>query len=1095
MAFVQLDIPLLVQNIIVENKPHYYLRPLFVSYPVATHRRYDLALAQFKKEVKHVFKGFALTRKNLDNLLWFKFSPNLQYLQVALSFRIKNENIDGVFSVASFEMQGLTFVFLPAFNNYLFIAPADNDGTIDIKRHAGRAIRHHLKKIIDDPDSDFSPEGYYAASKEFVTSVKLSVHIAHGPTRFEQDSPNWLFNRSDEEIEFNGAIEVEKVGYDLNSLFPVELGQAYYQEPLVEKLFPLFFMQGNVPVVLVGPKGVGKHSVVHETLRRYITEKYSKIEGRTRRIWHIDPTRIISGMSIVGMWQKRFETILEFLRFPESEELASDLLMVDNPVALLRIGKSANNNMTLSDVLRPYLEKRQLPFILIATPEEWKIVQEKSRSFSDLFQVFRLQEPDLETATKIVLNQRKLLELDNGCEITINAIDQLFVIQRNYLSHQALPGSVLGMLKHLSAKYRFRIIDAPEVREEFKHTSGLSESIFDERRIFEKDEVKNLIGRQLVGQPQAVHALTNAIHLIKAKLNDKGRPVSSFLFIGPTGVGKTQAAKILSSFLMGQEDSLIRFDMNEYIDDLAPQRLIGDYYNPEGQLTGKVRYQPFGVLLLDEIEKAHPKVHDLLLQVLDDGRLTDSLGRTVDFTNLVIIMTSNLGADKVSASLQIGNAPENRNAVYRKAVEQAFRPEFINRIDQIIVFKPLNLENILGIARLQIKELLSRDGFVRRTTILNITQDALEWVARRGYDPQMGGRALKRQIERDLTTLSAEQLIASKGNHPIIFDVLLRDNQLVPKITDLEFANSSDDDFLPKLPDLKSGKRFYGQLLRRVEQIEQQIKAFEADSSGQMLATDEASANWQYYHFKNRLSELKEHIQNFILGFSDRYHIEGPALPLRLKPNDVNSRKDWSRGLKESFRDRFFQEEGLREISDAYQYAPASFDSLATEFINNYLDVAFLDLQSKGFFQRRLEKIRLRFESCITGMGEEELDFLIGKYADLLQDLDLQHEVKKKEQMILVEGYAVRHLLQEENGIQLFYMAHRNPLPIRIWVDNQRDQQRHHRHRVIRIFDNKQTLMDLRTAYSNAANMTAKELKLLVFGGLATSEDIQIFKL
>ncbi len=1095
MAFVQLDIPLLVQNIVVENKPHYYIRPLFVSYPVATHRRYDLALAQLKKEIKHVFKGFALTRKNLDNLLWFKFNPNLKYQQIVLSFRIKNENIDGAFSVASFEMQGLTFIFLPAFNNYLFIASADNNGIVDIERQAARAIRHHLKKLNDDPDSEFVPESYYASSKEFITSLKLGVHISHGPTRFDQETPNWLFNRSEGEMEFNGAIEVEKVGYDINSLFPVELGRAYYQEALVEKLFPIFFMQGNVPVVLVGPKGVGKHSVVHETLRRYINEKYAKIQGRTRRIWHIDPTRIISGMSIVGMWQKRFETILEFLRFPETKEAASDLLLIDNPVALLRIGKSANNNMTLSDVLRPYLEKRQLPFILIATPEEWKILQEKSRSFSDLFQVFRLQEPNLETATKIVLNQRKILELDNGCEITVNAISQLFTIQRNYLTHQALPGSVLSMLKHLSAKYRFRTIDAPEVREEFKHTSGLSESIFDERRIFEQDEVKDLIGRRLVGQPQAVAALTNAIHLIKAKLNDKNRPVSSFLFIGPTGVGKTQAAKILSRFLMGQEDALIRFDMNEYIDDLAPQRLIGDYYNPEGQLTGKVRYQPFGVLLLDEIEKAHPKVHDLLLQVLDDGRLTDSLGRTVDFTNLVIIMTSNLGADKVSASLQIGNAPENRNAVYRKAVEQTFRPEFINRIDQIIVFRPLNLENILGIARLQIKELLGRDGFVRRTTILNITQEALEWVARRGYDPQMGGRALKRQIERDLTTLSAEQLITTKGNHPIIFDILLQDNQLVPRITDLEFAAASDEDFLPKLPDLKSGKRFYGQLLRRVEHIEKQIKAFEVDYSGQMLATDEATANWQYFHFKNRLSELKEHIQNTILGFSDRYHIEGPALPLRLKPNDFNSRKDWSRGLKESFRDRFFQEEGLREISDAYQYAPAPFDSLATEFINNYLDVAFLDLQSKGFFHRKLDRVSLRFESCITGLGEEEIAFLMSKYTDLMQDLDLQHEVKEDENLIIVEGYSVRQLLAEESGIQLFYMAHRNPLPIRIWVDNKKDQHRADSYRVIRIYDSKQTLMDLRTAYSNAANMTAKELKLLVYGGLAHSQHTQIFKL
>ncbi|GJM32252.1 MAG: hypothetical protein DHS20C18_12530 [Saprospiraceae bacterium] len=1095
MAFVQLDIPLLVQNIIVEHKPHYYLRPLFIPYPVATHRRYDLALAQLKKEIKHVFKGYAVTRKNLDNLLWFKFHPKLKYQQVYLNFRIKNDNINGPFTIASFEMKGMTFIFLPALNNYLFIASRETDGSLNIEKQAIKVIRHLLKRVKEDQEGEFKPDAYYSSDKEFITSLKLNVHVANGPTKYGQEGPNWLFNRQEGEMEFNGALEVEKVGYDITSLYPVELGRAYYQDTLVEKLFPTFFLQGNIPVVLVGPKGVGKHSVVHETVRRYLTEKHEKTQGRVRRIWHIDPTRIISGMSIVGMWQKRFETILEYIRFPESPEAASDLLLVDNPVALLRIGKSADNNMTLSDVLRPYLEKRQMSFIMIATTEEWKILQEKNRSFSDLFQVFRVQQPSLETATKIVLKQRKILEMDHGCEITINAISQLFTIQRNYLSQQALPGSILGLLKHLSSKYRYRMIDAPEVREEFKHTSGLSESIFDERRIFEKEEVRELIGRQLVGQKPAVEALTNAIHLIKAKLNDKNRPVSSFLFIGPTGVGKTQAAKILSNFLMGQEESLIRFDMNEYIDDNATQRLIGDYFNPEGQLTGKVRYQPFGVLLLDEIEKAHPKVHDLLLQVLDDGRLTDSLGRTVDFTNLVIIMTSNLGAEKVGTSLQIGNAPENRNAVFRKAIEQKFRPEFINRIDQIVIFRPLELENILGIARLQIKELLSRDGFVRRTTILNITQDALEWVARRGYDPKMGGRALKRQIERDLTTLSAEQLIATKGNNPIIFDVLLHDNQLVPRITDLEFAPASAQDFLPNLPDLKSGKKFYGQLLRRIEDIENQITAIEIGDTGEMLATDEATANWQYYHFKNRLAELKEHIQNTILGFSDRYHIEGPALPLRLKPNDFNSRKDWSRGLKESFRDRFFQEEGLREISNAYQFAPAPFDSLSTEFINNYLDVAILDLQSKGFFRRKLDRVKLQFESCITGIGDEEIAFLLSKYTDLLQDLDLQHEVKEKEKMIIVEGYSAIQLLKEECGIQLFYMAHQNPLPIRVRLDTERKSSKPDQFQVIRIFDSKQTLMDLRTAYSNAANITAKELKLLVYGGLTNSKEVSILKI
>ena len=253
---------------------------------------------------------------------------------------------------------------------------------------------------------------------------------------------------------------------------------------------------------------------------------------------------------------------------------------------------------------------------------------------------------------------------------------------------------------------------------------------------------------------------------------------------------------------------MMRFDMNEYIDGGAVHRLIGDEHNPEGHLTGKVRYQPYGIVLFDEIEKAHPRVHDLLLQVLDDGRLTDSLGKTVDFTGTIIIMTSNVGARAASAQVGFDTGQRDDSSVYRKAVENRFRPEFINRIDRIVIFESLQLEHILSIARLQIKELLKRDGFVRRTTILNISSDALEWVARRGYDEKMGGRALKRQIEKDLTTLSAEQLITTHTDNPIIFDILFEDQKLVPKITPLAFCDALGEGWMPELPEISRGKRF-----------------------------------------------------------------------------------------------------------------------------------------------------------------------------------------------------------------------------------------------------------------------------------------------
>ena len=778
----------MVKDVIVEEKAHYYIRPLFLNHPVASHRRFDSAVSQFKKEVKHYFKGFVFNRANAKHLLWYQFHPELEYKQFEFNLQIGKQFIQGLFGLFWFPLKGHIFVVVPSINNFMFIAEQKPGEKINLEEQAREKIQAVLKKIKSEVGRAFNPEIYFSNKKEFITEASVNVNIGQGPFKFEEEGEDWFFSRLNQDFEFDGGVEIEKVGYDLNSRYPAELRRAYFREELVEKAYQIIFQKDKTPFALVGPEGVGKHTILHEVVWRYHSNFYEKRKRKNQRIWHVDPTRIIAGMSVVGRWQKRFEAIIQYLRHPEEERKDPDILLIDNPVAMLRIGQSAQNNMTLSDVLKPYLEKRQLQVCLLASPEEWKIIQERDRRFSDLFQLIRMQEPALETAAKIVLQNRKVLEQENECTISIQAVRQLFNIQRNYFKHSPLPGSVMRLLQQLATKYKYNVIDVPEVREEFRAFSGLEERIFDPSVQLEEAEVDRLIAQELVGQPEAVQTLSSLIHLIKAKLTDPSKPLSSFLFIGPTGVGKTQAAKVLCNYLMGSEAHLMRFDMNEFIDESAVQRLIGDYYNPEGQLTGKVRYNPFGVLLLDEIEKAHPKVHDLLLQVLDDGRLTDSLGRTVDFSNTIIIMTSNVGAKEASIRLGFNAEQRDESTIFTRAVENHFRPEFINRIDRIVIFNPLELDHILRIASLQIRELLKRDGFVRRTTILNISKEALEWVARRGFDAKMGGRALKRQIERDLTTLSAEQLISTQSDNPIIFDILLKEGHLAPKINPSELC-------------------------------------------------------------------------------------------------------------------------------------------------------------------------------------------------------------------------------------------------------------------------------------------------------------------
>ncbi|MBK7870460.1 MAG: ATP-dependent Clp protease ATP-binding subunit [Saprospiraceae bacterium] len=1089
MALVRLKIPVLVKNSKVENQTYYHVRPLFTGHPVASHRRLELALARLKDEVRQFFKGFVLERQNADQLLWYLFDPEQDYQLFHYEFHSGDTQVKGDFGITSFMLQGLTFACLPNLHNFMFIAGEGEFHKFELREKTEKVLKRLLPQLKKEQGEDFDMEALYSGNREFITHLDVNINISFGPFQYEILDNSWILTRLREDADFDGSLEIEKVGFDLNSRYPAELGRAFYQDELIEKIYHIIYQEENTPLVIVGDEGVGKHALMHEVVWRYQSGYYNKIKGDPELLWHIDPTRIISGMSIQGMWQKRFEAIISFVRNPLQEVKKSYKILIDNSVALLRIGKSANTNMTLSDVLKPYLEKRQLQLVLIATPEEWKVVQEKDRSFADLFQVIRIAEPAAETSARIVLEQRKLLERAHDCIITIQAIHELFTLQRNFFRNQAMPGSMVRMLRLLATKYRFSKIDSLQVREEFKVLSGLKEQMLDAGEQLDGQAVHNALAQELVGQPRAVAALENVIHLSKAKLVDRSKPVSSFLFIGPTGVGKTQAAKVLCNYLMGSEDQLLRFDMNEYIDGTAVQRLIGDFYNPEGQLTGKVRYRPFGVLLLDEIEKAHPKVHDLLLQLLDEGRLTDSLGRTVDFSNTIIIMTSNLGAREIGLQLGFNPSPESEAGIYRKAVENFFRPEFVNRIDEILIFNPLELDHILNIARLQIRELLQRDGFVRRTTILNISKDALEWVARRGFDARMGGRALKRQIERDLTTLSAEQLVSTNSDSPIIFDITFENNRLNPRIQPLEFLYPIEEEWLPELPDEKHGRAFYGRLLNAVERLEREIATMETDlneDDGFIVigGAQRNELNWQYYDYKNKVVEAKDNLRDMMLSFRERYMREAPALPLRLKHGHLVPRRS-DRVVREHFRDRLFQEEGLREIRESYQYSTVQFDTIQTDFIHHFLNVVFLLLSARDFLRGRTEEITIRFQSLITGLGHWEIDYLMDQYTTLLKALDIQYEINKENSEIKAEGYSLSQLLQGEVGIHLFYIAHQNPLPILLTL-HQHDtiHKNHSSYKVIRIYDGSSTLTDLRTSFANAMNMTSSELKLLVYAGL-----------
>jgi ATP-dependent Clp protease ATP-binding subunit ClpC len=1078
MSQQEYKIPTLVQHIQVDGRPYFSLRPLFWPGPISIHRRYQEAVAGFRKEVRDYLSQIHLNRHTLDQALWLIFNPKPLVRRRKLQFSFGKYSVDAWFLVFQFKVKDFSVVYLPAFNNTMQILSTEGTPISDLELE--KIIKKLLQKERDYQGSEFQPDDFYSNQRDDLVEVSVRLDLKFDRNCFDTTEDAHSFFRFFQEMEFDGAEEVAKTGNDLNENYPHALQRSFFRDELAAEIYELMYQRDPIPFVLVGDEGVGRHNLVSNAVYQYLSQRTGNEKELPISVWNIDPNRVISGMSIVGQWQKRTEAIIQHLIKPR----VADKLLVDNPVALFRVGKSGQNSMTLSDVFKPYLEKRMLQAILIATPQEWQLIQEKDRAFSDLFQVIRIYPPDPNTALKIILEQRKLLEYENSARISISAISQLMYVHRIFQSNKALPGAVLRLLRQIVIKHRYGYIDAQNVREEFGMVSGLREEIFSAGYWFEKDEVLNGLQRELIGQQEAAQALNNIIQLYKAKLNNPRRPISSLMFIGPTGVGKTHAAKILTRYLTGSEEALVRFDMNEYLDSSSVDRLIGDEYNPEGQLTGKIRYRPFSVLLLDEIEKAHPKIHDLFLQLLDDGRLTDRLGRPVDFTNCIIIMTSNVGADDNRYRIGLGSDPQHQGQaqVYRSALEKQFRPEFVNRIEQLVIFRPLEREHILGIARLQIKELLQRDGFVRRTTILNIQKEALEWVANRGYDPEMGGRALRRQIERDLTSLSADQLLKIRTPGPIILNILLEEDRLSPRIFPLEFASSSGETYLPTPPKPEDGGHFYRRLLKLVEELNDQVR--NRDTEPGYYDTRSVQDDWHYYDFITRLDEMKEEIATIMIAFNSNNFVRNLPTPLRLKQSELFRDRSNARNPEslEDIKARLFHDAALKEVSETYQFANGVYDAMDTEFVDHYLNVALLRLAGRAFLRGELDKVEIKIESLVAGQGQTEMDYLADRYQDLLEHLGLEFDYYADEQVIEVENYGIAPLLQSEAGVHLFYLAHQNPLPILVSIKPKADSS--NAWQVIRLYDGNRTLTDLRTQFTNVMNMSGQEFKLLVYAGL-----------
>ena len=459
--------------------------------------------------------------------------------------------------------------------------------------------------------------------------------------------------------------------------------KTYEADDTVNELAQALTANPPQSVLLIGPSGVGKTAAVLELARRW------HAAGRAP-LFQTSGSRIVAGQCGFGMWQQRCQELIK------DAAKRKAVVHVGPLVELLEVGKSEHNSSGIATFLRPAIARGELLCVAECTPEQLPLVEKQDPQLLDAFRHITVEEPDDAKGRAILANFAR----DNPRrEVKAGALAATDRLHRRYATYSAYPGRPLRFLENL---IRDGAKDAPiaaaEVYDGFTRETGLPRAIIDPAVPLDLAETHAWFASRVVGQTDAVGLVTDLLATVKAGLTRPNRPIASLLFIGPTGVGKTEMAKAVAEFLFGSKDRLTRFDMSEYADPVAVRRLVGGAFGTEGLLTAKVREQPFSVLLLDEVEKADGSFFDLLLQALGEARLTDAGGRLADFRNTVVILTSNLGAESYRrgsagfAGSGVGKVESQEH--FAKAVEQFLRPEMFNRLDRIVPFAPLGTEVI-----------------------------------------------------------------------------------------------------------------------------------------------------------------------------------------------------------------------------------------------------------------------------------------------------------------------------------------------------------------------------------------------------------------
>ena len=763
------------------------LRPLFFDRPREQDESIQRGTARLARELRRELALLARTARH-EELATYGFYPPLEDRVLKLELVLGNRRFQVRHLFITTSAFGRRFAWTPSVPELWFeVARGET-----LQQRAEEVLTEHYKLLERRLGAEaVAPEAVSVKGKAWITSLEISLDVpsVHVP------AVESMFALIGSNETVAGAAELERVGRSLNSLYPDELSRATNREAEVTEVTRLLSGSDNEPVVLTGKRLVGKSAIIHEFVRRRMDRRRSSestmhvgprgtIADLAGDVWLISPQRLISGMAYVGQWEARLLAILK------EAKRKSHTLYFDDLVGLFSAGRTSQSSLSVADVLKPYIERRDVRVIGESTPEALRVLQELDRSFVDLFKVVPVREPTENENLLTLIGYRRLLEQQRSCNFQPEVLPTVIDLTRRYMSDAAFPGKAAMLLQTLATKHKESEIARENVLSEFSDRSGLNVRFLDDRVELKHDEVVEALGREIIGQPTAVAACADAVTIAKARLNDPVRPIASFLFLGPTGVGKTQCAKSLAKYLFGV-DRLQRFDMNECASYSAVARLIGTFDAPDGVLTSAVRREPFAVVLFDEIEKAHPAFFDLLLGVMGDGRLTDARGQTVDFTNTIIILTSNLGAQEASTELGFRQTNHSDASVYRQAAERFFKPEFFNRLTRVVPFERLRREDVRDIASRLIQDVFKREGLLRRGVKLVVETEALNVLADAGYHPQLGARALKRTLERRVTAPIAARLCATTPDQPVIIFLRASEGSIRVGVSQMTIAGAA----------------------------------------------------------------------------------------------------------------------------------------------------------------------------------------------------------------------------------------------------------------------------------------------------------------